>query len=216
VSRTRKLDEVEIRVLGVLLEKEQTTPEHYPLTTLGVLGGCNQKTNREPVMELTETQVTEALDRLREDVLVWRSQSTRAERWEHRLDRRWGLDGKAKAVMTLLLLRGPQTPGELRTRSERLHAFSSVDEVEETLRRLSEGFDALVAELPRRPGQRETRWTHLESTEGPAPEPEPAAGAEGREAGRRTAYDERLESLEEAVEELRRQLREVREGLGLE
>jgi hypothetical protein len=241
VSRTRKLDPVEIRVLGVLLEKEQTTPEHYPLTTLGVVGGCNQKTNREPVTELTETEVTEALDRLREDVLVWRSQTTRAERWEHRLDRRWGLDKKAKAVMTLLLLRGPQTPGELRTRSERLYPFASVAEVEETLRRLAEGFDALVAELPRRPGQREQRWTHLEGAEGDLDElaaaertePAPGAGATegaagapgeaGAPIGRRTPYDERLEALEAAVEELRGtletlrgELREVRSGLGLE
>jgi uncharacterized protein YceH (UPF0502 family) len=244
VSRTRKLDPVEIRVLGVLLEKEQTTPEHYPLTTLGVVGGCNQKTNREPVTELTETEVTEALDRLREDVLVWRSQTTRAERWEHRLDRRWGLDKKAKAVMTLLLLRGPQTPGELRTRSERLYPFASVAEVEETLRRLAEGFDALVAELPRRPGQREQRWTHLEGAGGDlgelaaAERAEPApgagategaagapveAGAPGAPIGRRTPYDERLEALETALgelrgtlETLRDELREVRAGLGLE
>jgi len=237
VSRTRKLDPVEVRVLGVLLEKEQTTPEHYPLTTLGVLGGCNQKTNREPVTELSETEVTEALDRLREDVLVWRSQSSRAERWEHRLDRRWGLDQKAKGVMTLLLLRGPQTPGELRTRSERLHPFASVAEVEETLRRLAEGYDALVAELPRRSGQREHRWTHLEGAgDGlgeleaaergePAPgAPEAGGAAEaGAPAGRRTPYDERLEALEAAVEELRGtletlrdELREVRSGLGLE
>ena len=241
VSRTRKLDPVEVRILGVLLEKEQTTPEHYPLTTLGVLGGCNQKTNREPVTELSETEVTEALDRLREDVLVWRSQSSRAERWEHRLDRRWGLDQKAKAVMTLLLLRGPQTPGELRTRSERLHPFASVAEVEETLRRLAEGYDALVAELPRRPGQRELRWTHLEGAGGglgeleaaergePGPAAPEAGGAAeaaaeaGAPAGRRTPYDERLEALEAAAEELRGtletlrdELREVRSGLGLE
>lgn len=239
MSRTRKLDPVEMRVLGVLLEKEQTTPEHYPLTTLGVLGGCNQKTNREPVTELSETQVTEALDRLREDVLVWRTQTSRAERWEHRLDRRWGLDAKGKAVMTLLLLRGPQTPGELRTRSERLYPFGSVEEVEETLRRLSEGFDALVAELPRRPGQREHRWMHLESseqdaralaearesaTEAPAGTADAeAAGGSAAPIGRRTAYDERLETLEAAVEELRgtletlqRQLHELREGLGVE
>lgn len=240
VSRTRKLDPVEIRVLGVLLEKEQTTPEHYPLTTLGVLGGCNQKTNREPVTELSETAVTEALDRLREDVLVWRSQSTRAERWEHRLDRRWGLDKKAKAVMTLLLLRGAQTPGEIRTRAERFYSFASVGEVEETLRSLAEGFDALVAELPRRPGQRESRWTHLEDAgremedRAAAARSEPdSEGRTGQAAapaetvsgtptrpgspagpvGRRTLYDERLEKLEATVEELRGTVQALREQL---
>ena len=235
MSRTRKLDPVEIRVLGVLLEKEQTTPDQYPLTTSAVVAGCNQKTNRDPVTNLTETEVTEALDRLREDVLTWRSQSARAERWEHKLDRRWGLDSASKAVMTLLLLRGPQTPGELRTRSERMHHFETVEEVEETLERLATGFDAMVCELPRGPGQRESRWTHLESVEDPretaaAPAaeegPPPAHGIEPstpEPARRRDARDERLESLETAVRELQetvgtlgRQVRELRTELGLD
>jgi hypothetical protein len=223
VSRTRKLDPVEIRVLGVLLEKEQTTPEQYPLTTHAVLAGCNQKTNRDPVTELSETEVTEALDRLREDVLVWRSQSARSERWEHRLDRRWELDGAAKAVMTLLLVRGPQTPGELRTRSDRMHPFDSVDDVEATLARLAEGFDAMVRELPRRRGQRETRWMHLEGSEEhpaeqEAEEPAPRAAAGPRPAGaeptrRRAPGDERLEALESTVAELRQEVAQLREQL---
>lgn len=160
MPRTRPLDPVEIRVLGALLEKEQTTPDQYPLTTRAVIAASNQKTNREPVTDLTETEVTEALDRLRADVLVWRSQTARAEKWEHRLSRRWELDPRAKAVMTLLLLRGPQTPGELRSRADRLHGFDSVDEVEATLEHLAAGPDPLVLELPRQPGQRETRWMH--------------------------------------------------------
>jgi uncharacterized protein len=220
VSRTRKLDATEIRVLGVLLEKEQTTPDQYPLTTLAVVHGANQKTNRDPVTDLTETQVTEALDRLREDVLVWRTQSARAERWEHRLDRRWQLDGAAKAIMTLLLLRGPQTPGELRTRTDRMHSFDSVAEVEAVLQRLSEGYDALVRELPRQPGQRETRWMHLEAAEdptfeaGPAPA-SPRRAAEDREPAEASRSgggdDERLATLEEAVEELRGQVGALRD-----
>lgn len=234
MSRTRNLDPVEIRVLGALLEKEQTTPDQYPLTTAAVLAASNQKTNREPVTELSETEVTEALDRLREDVLVWRTQTARAERWEHRLDRRWELDKRSKAVMTLLLLRGPQTPGELRTRSERLHSFESVAEVEATLERMASGFDALVRELPRRPGQREARWTHREGQEGEpgeeegrelaAPKPADAGGAPAtaQPSARRTP-DERLERLEARVEELRgavdslqEQLRELRAELGVE
>jgi uncharacterized protein YceH (UPF0502 family) len=226
VSRTRKLDSIEIRVLGVLLEKEQTTPDQYPLTTLAVVNGANPKTNREPVTQLTETEVTEALDRLREDVLVWRSQSARAERWEHRLDRRWQLDGAAKAVMTLLLLRGPQTPGELRTRSDRMHPFESVDEVEAVLQRLSDGFDALVRELPRQPGQRETRWMHLEGLEDPeaALEADPAPAPVGREepdrdlarrAGSPPAggNEARLASLEAALDELREEVAALRAEL---
>jgi len=245
VSRTRKLDPVEIRVLGALLEKEQTTPDQYPLTTLAVVAASNQKSNREPVTDYSETEVTEALDRLREDVLVWRTQSARAERWEHRLDRRWELDKRAKAVMTLLLLRGPQTPGELRTRADRLHPFESVEEVEATLERLASGFDALVRELPRRTGQREARWTHREAadeaadevaTEGAAAEEEPpriparppertVAELRATEAltGRRSGAEERLERLEaevgelrETVEALREQLRALRAELGVE
>lgn len=232
MSRTRKLDPVEIRVLGVLLEKEQTTPEQYPLTTNAVLAGCNQKTNRDPVTDLNETEVTEALDRLREDVMVWRTQTSRAERWEHRLDRRWEMDGAAKAVMTLLLLRGPQTPGELRTRSDRMHSFESVEEVEATLQRLSEGFDALVRELPRRPGQRESRWMHLEGAEehpaereaeaaeskatAPAPgpgaalAPAPAPAKSPGSADRRGRPDDRLTALEATVADLRKEVAELR------
>ena len=225
MSRTRKLDSVEIRVLGVLLEKEQTTPDHYPLTTLAVVNGSNQKTNREPVTDLSETEVTEALDRLREDVLVWRSQSARAERWEHRLDRRWELDGAAKAIMTLLLLRGPQTPGELRTRSDRMHSFDSVADVEAVLGRLSEGHDALVTELPRQPGQRETRWMHLEGEEGPVLAEEggegvdaaaPAATLEAPAAPparREPRSDDRLTALEATVEELREEVAALRAEL---
>lgn len=236
MSRTRKLDPVEIRVLGVLLEKEQATPDHYPLTTNAVLAGCNQRSNREPVMDLTETEVTEALDRLREDVLVWRSASARSERWEHRLDRRWELDAKSKAVMTLLLLRGPQTPGELRSRSGRLHSFDSVDEVEETLQELSSGFDALVCELPRQPGQREARWTHLESTEEIPREAEPADDeapprrapttepvSRPRDRSENDGSGEKLESLAQAVAELRsevsalaEQVRDLRAQLGID
>lgn len=225
MSRTRKLDPIEIRVLGVLLEKQQTTPDQYPLTSAAVIAGCNQKTNRDPVTALTETEVVEALDRLREDVLVWRSESARAERWEHRLDRRWGLDAQGKALMTLLLLRGPQTPGELRTRSTRMAEFESVAEVERVLGALAEGFDALVCELPRRPGQRESRWMHLEGA-GPDPrevEAAAVAAAPGEALtpapavttpGRRSAYDERLEALESAVEELRQELAALRAALG--
>lgn len=241
MSRTRKLDPIEIRVLGALLEKEQTTPDQYPLTINAVIAACNQKTNRDPVTQLTETQVVEALDRLREDVLTWRTQGARVERWQHSLDRRWELDRKTKAIMTLLLLRGPQTAGELRTRSERMADFESVDEVEGTLRKMADGFDALVAEQPRQPGQRETRWTHLEGADGVhqdlqeltasvavAPQPAVARPPDAMPpdvgpAGRRTPYDERLERLEDDVAELRstvatlqEQLQALRDDLGVE
>lgn len=161
MPRTRPLDPLEIRVLGALLEKEQTTPEYYPLTLNAVVAACNQKSNRDPITDLAAHEVAQTLERLRQDVLVWRSEGARSERWQHSLDRRWELDSARKAVMTLLLLRGPQTAGELRTRGERLHGFATVGEVETVLAALAAGQDALVHELPRQPGQRETRWAHL-------------------------------------------------------
>jgi uncharacterized protein len=173
----RKLDPAEIRVLGALLEKEQTTPEAYPLTVNSLLLACNQKTNREPIMDLTEEQVVDALERLRQEVLVWRTEGARSEKWQQSVVRRWGLDRAGKALMTLLLLRGPQTPGELRTRSERMHPFSSVQEVEDALQRMASMDEPLVMEQPRRPGQKETRWTHLV---GDVAEPAPAREAPAR------------------------------------
>lgn len=200
----RKLNPAEIRVLGVLLEKEQITPEACPLTVNSVLAGCNQKTNREPVMELTEGQVVDALDRLRQDVLVWRTEGARTEKWQQSVVRRWGLDRAGKALMTLLLLRGAQTAGELRTRSDRMVSFNSLAEVEETLRQMASIDEPLVAEQPRRPGQKETRWIHLV---GDIPEPQPVQLAEppvftAASAGTHSSLSSRLESLEETVRKL--------------
>lgn len=205
----RKLDPVEIRVLGVLLEKEQTTPEVCPLTVNAIVAGCNQKTNREPVMDLTEGQVVDALERLRQDVLVWRSEGARSEKWQQSVVRRWGLDRAGKALMTLLLLRGPQTPGELRTRSERMHPFGSLQEVEEALQRMASIDEPLVRELPRRPGQKEIRWTHLVGdTPEPAERPDlPEAPA----APSGPTLTQRVAQLEEAVRRLERELEELRE-----
>lgn len=218
MPRTRPLDFFELRVLGVLMEKEQTTPDHYPMTINALISACNQKTNRDPVTQLSETEVVEALDRLRLDVLTWRSDGARAERWEHRLDRRWALTGPRKAIMTLLLLRGPQTPGELKSRSERMHHFDSVSEVEETLADLAAGDeDKLVCELPRRPGQRETRWAHLCGEEDPiqveaqtTPAPAPAASASPSAGPRGPSSVERLESLENEVSGLRDEIAGLR------
>lgn len=157
----RELDPVEIRVLGSLLEKQQSTPEYYPLTGNALLAACNQRSSREPVMDLAMSDVVGALDRLRELVLVWSADGARSERWEHNLDARWDLDAASKAVLTLLFLRGEQTPGELRQRADRLHAFASPEEVEATLRRMAADGEPLVFELPRRPGHKEARWSHL-------------------------------------------------------
>lgn len=199
----RKLDPAEIRVLGVLLEKEQTTPEACPLTLNAVIAGCNQKTNREPVMQLSEEQVDSALERLRQEVLVWRTESARAERWQQSVVRRWGLDRAGKALMTLLLLRGPQTPGELRSRSERLFEFATVQDVEDALQRMATIDEPLVQEMPRRPGQKEIRWVHLV---GDIPEWQeeapPVVGSEAPSPTALSSLGSRLERLEEIVARL--------------
>jgi len=203
----RPLDPVEMRILGALLEKEQATPEYYPLTVNALVAACNQRSNREPVMALQPGDVTAALDRMTEDVLVWRSEGTRVERWRHNLDRRWELEPASKAVMTLLLLRGAQTPGELRGRSERLHRFTSTAEVEAALHALAAGPEPLVIQLQRQPGQKESRWTHLAGGEpaDAAPEPADATPAPGL-AARVAALEENLARLEAQLEQLRSKL----------
>src|SRR5436305_5454535 len=212
----RKLDPVEVRVLGSLLEKEQTNPETVPMTVNALIAACNQKTNREPVLQLSEVQVVAALDWMRQEVLAWRSEGARTERWQQSVSRRWGLDRAGKALITLLLLRGPQTPGELRTRSERLHPFATLEEVEEALRRLAAEDEPLVMELPRRPGQKEARWTHLIGEASLEPEPEEVfEGAPDPSASPRAALASRVERLEEVVERLATELAELKRQLGV-
>jgi len=211
----RKLDPVEVRVLGSLLEKEQTNPETVPMTINALVLAANQKTNREPVMQLTEDQVVRALDWMRQEVLAWRTEGARTERWQQSVSRRWGLDRAGKSLITLLLLRGPQTAGELRTRSERMHPFASLEEAEEALRRLAAEDEPLVAELPRRPGQKETRWGHLIGDLAPEPEPVevPEPPAEPG-APPRPSLASRVERLEEIVERLAADLEELKKQLG--
>lgn len=208
----RTLDPVEIRILGSLMEKQLTTPEYYPLTLNALVAACNQKSNREPVMELAEDEVQRALDRLQDEKLVWRVMGGRAVRFDHNLDSVWHLQRREKALLTLLFLRGPQTAGELRGRSDRLQSFDSVPEVEETLRDMAAHSEPLVQQLARRPGQKEERWAHtvggaIAEPAFTASEPEPrAAGGEPISA--------RVQRLEERVEELSRALAELKEKLG--
>jgi len=207
----RPLDAVEIRIVGSLLEKEQTTPDLYPLTVAALLAACNQKTNREPVMEVSETEVVDALERLRQEVLVWRKEGARTERWSQSVSRRWALDTAGKrALLTLLLLRGPQTAGEMKSRSERLHPFASLAEVEETLGRLAADEEPLVAELARRPGQKETRTTHLvgEIAEAPA---EPIAAVTMAPSG--PTLSSRVERLEAEIARIAADLAALRREL---
>jgi uncharacterized protein len=202
VNLPRPLDAVETRVLGCLLEKQQLTPEYYPLTVNALVAACNQLSSREPVMKVSESDVLGALDRLAEHVLVWRSAGVRSDRWAHNLDRRLELDAPAKAIVTLLFLRGPQTPGELRARTERMHAFATPGDVESVLRRLA-GPEPLVAELPRQPGRKESRWAHLAG--GPLEASflaVPAVVVSGATGGAAGDLVERIERLEAKVGEL--------------
>jgi uncharacterized protein YceH (UPF0502 family) len=197
----KTLDSVEARVLGALLEKEQATPEYYPLTVNALVAACNQKSNREPVMELESSDVLDALNRLHEDVMVWPVTGGRAERWRHNLDRRWELDGPTKAIMTLLLLRGAQTPGELRGRSDRLHRFATTGEVEDALQRLTEEPEPLVVQLLRRPGQKESRWMHL-AAGAPEEEPQSTPFTPAVASPARAQLMDRIEELEDRVTHL--------------
>ena len=199
----RELDATELRVLGSLMEKQLATPEYYPLTLNALVAACNQKSNRDPVMELNEDDVQRALDRLQEEKLVWKVMGGRAVRWEHNLDATLQLDRPSKAVLTLLFLRGAQTAGELRARSDRLYSFESIAEIEETLRRL----DPLVRELSRRPGQKESRWTQILSG---VPPSSAALAAEDSSP----STEERLQRLEEQVATLAEELRIFKAKLG--
>jgi uncharacterized protein len=205
----RLLDPVEIRVLGALLEKHQATPEYYPLTFNALVAACNQKSNRDPVTELSTGEIEAALDRLRKHVFVWRVGGSRAEKWEQNVERRWNLDAATKAVMTLLLLRGAQTPGELRARSERLHPFATLGEVESALAKLADGPDPLVAELPRAPGQKEARWAPLAG--GPV---ENVAPAFSPQLERPDPLASRVALLEEQLATLSRELADLKRRLG--
>lgn len=182
MAHTRRLEANELRVVGTLMEKERVTPDAYPMTVNALRAACNQKTNRDPVMDLSTDEVRDALESLRKDVLVWRTTGARVERWEHRLESRWHLGDQEMALIALLILRGPQTPGELRTRSQRLASFDSPDEVVQVLRRLSEGDHPMTEELSREPGQRERRWRHLMGREDAAPDESQATGGGGEAA----------------------------------
>jgi uncharacterized protein len=206
----RTLDPHEIRILGSLMEKQLSTPEYYPLTLNALVAAANQKSNREPVMELSESDVQRALDRLQDEKLAWRVMGGRAVRFDHNLDKVWHLKPGEKAIMTLLFLRGPQTPGELRGRSDRLHRFESVSEVEDTLRDMAAHSEPLVRELQRRPGQKETRWGHTAG--GTIVEPEEAAPSTTPSGAEPVSV--RVARLEERVEQLTVKLRALMDKLG--
>lgn len=188
-----ELDRTEQRVMGSLLEKERTVPDTYPMTLNGLRTACNQTSGRDPILSLSELDVQAALDRLRPRGLtrvLHPSHGARQPKHRQVLDEVLGLDEGERAVLTLLLLRGPQTPGELRSRSERLHPFADLEEVDAALRSLAGRDEPLVREQDRRPGQKEQRWVHLM---GPAGEPMPDPAPSELDALRAELADARAE-----------------------
>ncbi len=161
----RELSLLEARVLGVLVEKAHTVPDSYPLSLNALVAGCNQKTAREPVIAATEAEVQGAVDALKGLSLVFESSGSRVARYEHNMARAMSLPSQAVALLTVLMLRGPQTGAELRANSERLHRFADVSSVDgfltELAERAPEKGGPLVVKLPRAPGAREARWAHL-------------------------------------------------------
>ena len=202
-----RLNPIEARILGCLIEKEATTPEQYPLTENAIVVASNQKTSRDPLMELSTGEVGHALRQLEPRQLVRSVHGARAQRYEHRLDKAYSVTAQQQALLALLLLRGPQTLNELLTRSERMAKFASADDARHALERLAEREVPLVVRLPRAPGQREERWAQLLT--GPVDPALLVARAE-REPEARTAAEAgvaaRLEALEARVAELERQL----------
>jgi uncharacterized protein YceH (UPF0502 family) len=205
------LSEAEVRVLGCLIEKEMTTPEYYPLSLNALTNACNQKSNRDPVMALAEEDVVRALNRMRFNQLtVVSGESSRVAKYRHLLAENMGLVPAELAVMCELLVRGPQTVGELRTRCERMHSFPDLAAVEEVLKELIERDNPLVVRLPRQPGRKEARNAHLFSgmpdmtAEEHELSPEPARV-------RVTAENERMAKLEEEVAALRSEVAGLRQ-----
>lgn len=203
-----QLSETEVRVLGSLVEKQLTTPEYYPLTMNALIAACNQKSNRDPVMSLGETEIQAAIDRLRDLSLVYLYYGTgsRTVKYKHMLPSVYELDPAGTAVMTVLILRGPQTLGEIRDRTGRLFDFRDLGEVQTALDELARRDEPLIVKLERQPGQKEARYAHLLSGE-----VDRSAIAAVRVARTAASPDvERLESLEKEVAGLRDELAELR------
>jgi uncharacterized protein YceH (UPF0502 family) len=204
---------LETRVLGVLVEKEHTVPDSYPVSLNALTLGCNQKNNRDPLMQATEAEVQAAVDALRPLSLVIESSGSRVMRYSHNLGRVLHVPEPAVALLAALMLRGPQTPGELRIATERLHRFTDLGGVEAALRELAGRATAdggpLVVQLPRQPGARETRWAHLLSGSIEAASSAPPAAAVAR-SGSPDATAAEIATLKAEVARLAAETAELR------
>lgn len=209
------LNPIEARVLGALIEKEVTTPEYYPMSLNALTNACNQKSNREPVMELSENDVVAAIDTLKDKKLSWQFSSAggRVPKYEHNLRSLYSFSKAEVAVICMLLLRGPQTVGEIRTRTDRLYSFTSLEETEKTIRALVERSDGpFVVELPRQPGRKESRFMHLfcgiPDVSSAQKTPDDVVQSDTKQS---ISANDRIIVLEEDVATLRNELTELRQ-----
>lgn len=212
----------ECRVLGALIEKDLSTPEYYPLSLNALVNACNQKSNRDPVVSYDDPTAFAALDSLRHRGLAAfvHEAGSRVEKYRHRISEQWNLTRGELAILTALLLRGPQTGGELRQNTARLHPFEDLDVVAGTLQRLAERDpDPLAMQLPLLPGTKEPRWAHLLSGEPPLDRhaslaPTPTARPDAETQSRLSALEEQVSTLREDIHELRQMLDHLRRSLG--
>jgi uncharacterized protein len=206
------LSEVETRVLGALVEKELTTPEYYPLSLNALVNACNQKSNRDPVMSLTENDVNQTLRDLEKEGLAGPADAmdNRVTKFGHRLGEAFNLGRRETAILCELLLRGPQTPGELRSRAGRMYEFDDLGQVQSTLQLLAQREPPMVKMLPRQPGTKEARYSHLLSGDTQAQAPEAtreAAIAHSNSSGERIArLENEVAALQKEVSDLKQQL----------
>ncbi|WP_120966493.1 YceH family protein [Comamonas sp. lk] len=216
--RVTPLTPVQARVLATLMEKARTVPDSYPLTLNALITGCNQKSSRDPVMEISDGQAQEALDELRQKSLAVQISSTRSTRWEHNFPRGIGVPDQSAVLLALLMLRGPQTAGELRINSERWHRFADISSVEAFLDELRERSEEkggpLVVLLPRAPGAREPRWAHLLC--GPVDVNALQASSSAGTVSNASALQQRVDTLEAEVTQLRATVQLLCESLGVE
>ena len=205
------LDPFDVRVLAVLAEKEALTPDSYPLSLNALMNACNQKSNREPVMQLDEDTVRDALEGLQQVRMAGPARGTdsRVTKYEQRLQEVFNFTRAETAVLCVLLLRGPQTPGELRGRAERMHRFETLDDVQAALQKLMQRDPPLATVLPRQPGTKESRYAHLLAGDVEADAPVQVSAA----ADRNWVDADRVARLEEEVTELRRELSGVKDQL---
>jgi len=208
------LNDVETRVLGSLVEKDVTTPDYYPLSLNALVNACNQKNNRDPVMHLQEDAVQEALSTLQDKRLAGPTSSadSRVTKYEHRLQEAFNFTRGETAVLCVLLLRGPQTPGELRGRTERMHRFEDLTEVQSTLQRLMQHDPPLVRVIPRQPGTKESRYKHLlaRDVEDAA---DVAQAASSAFVASNSQDTDRITHLENVVSDLRKEVADLKQQL---